>query len=328
MIPVYNDEQYIKECLQSALYQTYRNTEIIIINDGSTDNSLKIIKDMIQNHHNVKLITRENKGICFTRQQLVKEFTGDYAIFLDGDDYIDKDTCLKLIEIILNNPNCNLIKFDYKKFNDNYNYMESKNTGDIIKYKSEEVLKKYIFSDKVFTMVLWGRLYESKLLKQIDFGNNLPEDYYTAFEIYLNANEIIHCSIPLYNYRLRKNSYTIRKEYKDYYSKLIVGDKVYQEEMKYYKGTRYEYRINDIYIFNFFRISAEIYNRLQDPQLKELYDICNKKIKENKKKKISLKTKILIIMYNILPKLTLKFIYNIKIAKKYKEREKWEQSIL
>jgi len=86
IIPVYNTEKYIENCLRGVLGQTYENIEVIVINDGSTDNSLKIINKIKDKR--LKIIDRENSGAAYSRQQGVKMAKGKYIIFVDADDYI------------------------------------------------------------------------------------------------------------------------------------------------------------------------------------------------------------------------------------------------
>ena len=91
LIPMYNSEHYIKKCLNSIIGQTYKNLEIILINDGSTDKSLEICEKIVKDDERFKIYTRENKGVAFTRNELIKKCNSKYFVFIDSDDFIDKD---------------------------------------------------------------------------------------------------------------------------------------------------------------------------------------------------------------------------------------------
>ena len=97
IIPVYNKEQYISECLDTIVGQTLKDIEILCIDDGSTDNSVKIIRDFIKNNENINLICKENTGVGETRNIGIEEATGTYVCFMDPDDYYPDPTILKTL---------------------------------------------------------------------------------------------------------------------------------------------------------------------------------------------------------------------------------------
>ena len=99
IIPVYNVEKYIDECLKSVVSQTYKNIEVIIINDGSTDKSEEIIRSYLDKYENITYIYQQNKGVSEARNLGLKNATGDYVLFVDSDDYIHKS----MIEKMYNN---------------------------------------------------------------------------------------------------------------------------------------------------------------------------------------------------------------------------------
>ena len=91
IIPVYNVEKYLKKCLDSVFNQTYKDYEVIVVNDGTKDNSMDIVKD-----YDVKVINQKNQGLSAARNAGVKKATGEYLIFLDSDDYWEKDLLKEL----------------------------------------------------------------------------------------------------------------------------------------------------------------------------------------------------------------------------------------
>ena len=88
IVPVYNSEKYLKECINSILHQTYENIEIIIINDGSTDNSLLISQELQKEDKRIKIINQKNSGVSYSRNKGIQEATGEYIMFVDSDDFI------------------------------------------------------------------------------------------------------------------------------------------------------------------------------------------------------------------------------------------------
>jgi len=99
IVPVYNVEKYVKKCLESISNQTYKNIEIIIVNDGATDNSEKICREFVGNEDRAKLYTKENGGLSSARNHGMQFVTGNYVLFIDSDDYISEE----MIEELYNN---------------------------------------------------------------------------------------------------------------------------------------------------------------------------------------------------------------------------------
>lgn len=96
VIPVYNNESYVEKCIRSVLEQTYRNLEIIIINDGSTDKSGEILQKLAEEDKRILLVTQKNAGVSAARNKGIELATGEYLTFIDGDDYVDSDYIEKL----------------------------------------------------------------------------------------------------------------------------------------------------------------------------------------------------------------------------------------
>ena len=97
IVPVYNVEKYLPECLESLIHQTLKDIEIICINDGSTDNSLSILKDYAKKDSRIRIINKENWGISAARNSGINTAMGDFLSFIDSDDWIDLDFFENLI---------------------------------------------------------------------------------------------------------------------------------------------------------------------------------------------------------------------------------------
>ncbi|MBQ9071775.1 MAG: glycosyltransferase [Bacilli bacterium] len=99
IIPIYNTEKFLKKCIDSVINQTLKDYEIILVNDGSKDNSEKIVKDYLKKYGNIKYIKQENKGLSVARNIGVKNAQGEYILFLDSDDYLNKDLLFNLSKV-------------------------------------------------------------------------------------------------------------------------------------------------------------------------------------------------------------------------------------
>ena len=128
VVPVYNVEEYLSRCLDSIINQTYKNIEIICVNDGSTDNSLKILTTYSELDYRIKIISQENQGLSEARNIGIKNSSGEYIGFIDSDDSIDE----KYFEVLYNNliihdADISCAKTRYIGFNDVVKYNIKKN---------------------------------------------------------------------------------------------------------------------------------------------------------------------------------------------------------
>ena len=118
IVPTYNVEKYIRTCIESILAQTYRNIEVIIVNDGSTDQSLAVISDLICSHHNVKVINQKNQGVSVARNTGIDVATGKYITFVDPDDKIMPDFVSSLYQIA-DKTGADIVRGSFRDFNGN-----------------------------------------------------------------------------------------------------------------------------------------------------------------------------------------------------------------
>lgn len=113
IVPIYNKEQTIERCLKSLMEQTYKNIEIICINDGSTDSSFDKIQTLRLEDNRIKIYSQENEGVGYTRNRGIFLCSGEYLLFVDADDWLDKACCEKLIDIINIKQDTDIILYDY-----------------------------------------------------------------------------------------------------------------------------------------------------------------------------------------------------------------------
>lgn len=162
IIPAYNIDRYIGKAIDSALSQTYGNTEIIIINDGSTDNTEKEILAHIQGHANCRYILQENSGVYKARKKAIEASEGEYIIFLDGDDYLRED----YVETMLHaarERNLDICACEYVRVTDNYSFPKKVEDPGIL--EGEEYLAKTI--EEKIPAYLCCKIYRRHLFSEI-----------------------------------------------------------------------------------------------------------------------------------------------------------------
>lgn len=200
IIPVYNVEEFLEECILSVINQTYKNLEIILINDGSTDKSGYICDEYKKKDSRIKVIHKSNTGVSNTRNIGIDKATGIYLMFIDSDDYIELDTCEVLKNYMEKEKSDIVICSHYRK--------KHKKRKKIIKnYDSREGIKQILLQKDLETSPC-GRLFRKSLFKNIYFPEKIKigEDLATIYRIFDKANKITFISDEKYFYRIRKNS--------------------------------------------------------------------------------------------------------------------------
>lgn len=200
IIPVYNTSLYLTRCLNSVLNQTYKNIEIIVIDDGSTDDSLQIIKKFSKVNSNIKVISQKNCGQSYARNAGLELANGKYIMFVDSDDYVNKDFC-KVAYNSINNNHAEIAIFDIYRGNDNsfQKVTFNLNNGQISK---EEAL-----STTINASFAVNKIYKASLFKNIKYPvNKQYEDIFTTYKLIDIANGISYIAKPLYYYVQRGNS--------------------------------------------------------------------------------------------------------------------------
>ena len=109
IVPVYNVEKYVEECVESILNQTLKNTEVLIVNDGSTDKSNELVNNLANKDNRITVINQSNKGLSIARTVGVNLARGEYVSFIDSDDWIEKSMCEEMYKSAKNN-NCDIVQ--------------------------------------------------------------------------------------------------------------------------------------------------------------------------------------------------------------------------
>ena len=207
IIPVYNVEKHLDKCLQSVITQTCKDIEIIIVNDGSTDNSARIIERYRLQDGRIKVITQENGGLSAARNSGLEIATHEYIMFIDSDDFIEKNTCELLAEYI------NKDKGDVYVFGLYYNYDNRQSIGSqrlqYGKYESGTRYMETALSNGNFRTFAHSKLFKNSLLgddtfahsEKIRFANSmLYEDMYFVVQALCNAKCIFVVPEYFYHY--------------------------------------------------------------------------------------------------------------------------------
>lgn len=236
IIPVYNAEKYIKDVLEDIIAQTYTNLEIIVINDGSTDNSALIVEDIVKTDSRIKLINLDNCGVSIARNEGLKIATGDYVRFIDADDRVDKDSIRQMVEVFYSNSEADLVIGNYTCV-PMRNYMTGVELkrGKISENEFITLFSKYAKS--FYFGVTWNKLYKREIIEKYRLCFN--ETLRWCEDFIFNIDYFSHCTVfyllktekGIYEYNMRSGSLTD--------SPKEEADKLYVKNIRYEKMLEY-----------------------------------------------------------------------------------------
>lgn len=203
IVPVYNVKEYLCECLDSIVNQTYKNIEIIIIDDGSTDGSEVICDEYKKKDKRIKVVHQKNKGLSVARNKGIELSTGKYISFIDSDDVIDSKMVEILYREIIKND-CDMVICGFKTFF--HDYIESKDKYQVQLINRNDFFKELMINKKI-TNHACNKLYKKELFKNVEFvvGKKF-EDIGTTYKLGFNLNLVCYLNIDLYGYRIRDGS--------------------------------------------------------------------------------------------------------------------------
>ena len=204
IVPVYNTEKYVKKCLESIINQTHKNIEVIVINDGSPDDSEKIILDIIKDKKNFKYKKIKNGGVANARNVALDMCTGDYVAFIDSDDYIDKTMIEKLYSKA--KDGADIVSSGYKKLYKDHTkevFPKDINVFGMSLHESKNIL---LNTNPYITNKLFSR--DLIVKNNISFDKDLRifEDLLFCYKLHLLANKIDYVNEALYNYNCLNES--------------------------------------------------------------------------------------------------------------------------
>lgn len=309
IIPVYNAEKTLEKTLNSLINQTYKNLEIILVNDGSTDNSREICENYQKKNVHIKLINKENEGPGKARETGLKYANGNYISFVDADDYMDIDFYNILISKLEENK-ANIIQCGYKTVDMNDKCIEISNL------KNEQISGQYNNAEKYAQQkntnnFLWNKVFEKKLFEQVEFKHLYAgEDACVLTQLYSNANKVVTIPDRLYYYVQTDNSLCRGK----YSLKKLDSVKAGEFMYNYHKNRFPD--LADYYKLYICSNAGQCYCNLKfsdieqkEKYMQEMRKIFNKyfEITNTKLFKVSLKRFLFILMFKISPRICIKY---------------------
>ena len=210
-IPVYNVSEYLRQCLNSVLRQTFTDFEVILVDDGSTDDSFRICQEYAAKDSRFKLFHQENGGVAKARNNCLRYMTGDFIAWVDSDDWIEDDYFERLIRT-QERTGADMVCIGIKTFMNNEFYMGS-HQDKYGAFPGHVIPKKIGMSDVfwgIYALIsVWGNIMDAKLYKGVVFSEGIAlDDQGNKFKLFLQSKKIVGIPELGYVYRIRSGSIT------------------------------------------------------------------------------------------------------------------------
>lgn len=307
IVPIYNVEEYLDRCVDSIVKQTYKNLEIILVNDGSPDTCPKICDLWKKKDDRIRVIHKKNGGLSDARNKGIDIATGDYLTFIDSDDFIDNNYIKELYDLCVSySCMCAIGNFTRVKTSEMQKNLSKKNVIEYLSY--QEALSPRDNAWCVMGVTAWGKLFHKSLFEEIRFPvGRIHEDEATIYKvIYQSKNVVVTRKVIYYYYvaneSICRSSFTEKRmdSLEALYEKYLFFCQKKEENLAQYALVEYLDRIIAWYI-----LCEEMNGNIINFR-KQLSWLFNKHYNKDKIYKISLFKKIKYNTFKVYPKLFLK----------------------
>lgn len=208
LVPVYNVEKYLAQCIESVLSQDYTDYELILVNDGSTDDSPQICLDYASKDNRIRYYSKDNEGLLLTRRFGIRQAEGEYLLFLDSDDYWEPNI-LSIINSAIKEYDTDMIVYRFNRCKDDgtllYKDVDIFEDRTVFENENKEAFVKMFVSSSRLN-VMWSKCVKKNIVdREYDyspFNDKKGEDLLQSIALIRNASSILYLNAALYNYRL------------------------------------------------------------------------------------------------------------------------------
>ena len=294
VVPIYKVEKYLQKCVSSITGQTYKNLEIILVDDGSPDNCPVLCDSLAKTDKRIKVIHKPNGGLSDARNEGIKIATGKFITFVDSDDYLN----LNFIETLYHNLTETGSDVSICNFQDVYENekvdIRLKETSEILTFDNSNKFEQLYKDLRLRFVTAWGKLYRKDIFDKVKYPvGKINEDEFVCHHILSPCNKVCYSDVKYYYYLQRENSIMHQK-----YSKrnLDVFDGLY-DRILFFKENYPPLELESVY--NYLNSIIRVYYRFAKPEQKILLENFNKVQKENKVllKKLSKKRKMKLFLF-------------------------------
>lgn len=287
IVPVYNVEQYLDKCINSILNQTYKNIEVILVDDGSPDNCGKVCDEYSKMDSRIKVIHKENGGLSDARNVGIDNANGKYICFVDSDDYIE-NRYIELLYRAIKENNVDIAQCGINKISNDEIFIEN------IGYKKNEVKSSKKMLEDLYTtnwenILVWNKMYLKQIFEDVRFPKGkIHEDEFTTHKVLYKVEKISIVDSYLYNYRQNEDSITGKK----FNLKRLDILEAIESRLDFFQKNK-ENELYKLTLENYLAVLRNMYINV------EKYISDSTKIKKELKNKYMEKCKILLKNYDI-----------------------------
>lgn len=215
IVPIYNVEKYLARCVDSIVNQTYKNLEIILVDDGSPDRCPQMCDDYAEKDGRIKVVHKKNGGLSDARNAGMAVATGKYISFIDSDDYVSDDFFECLLDV-MNKENSDIAECSVVKLYEDNRFDEFSDDLSVKTYDTQDAMSALI-AENPFHQHVWNKLYKTELIKDIPYAvGKLNEDEFWTYQVFGRANKVSKLNKTMYYYFQRNSSimgvgYNIRR---------------------------------------------------------------------------------------------------------------------
>lgn len=288
VVPVYNVKKEVGRCIDSLLQQTYKDIEVIIIDDGSDASTAKMLDEQAMKDSRIRLFHCKNQGAAKARLAGVEFSRGEYIMFCDADDYYDVDACQTLV-LALEKHDVDIAICGYRKYDIYGEKHEFFGDGKIFVFDTESLMICYL-NGKHFTGSLWAKIYKRRLFENFDYNCDVQmnEDLLINYYLFKRVSAAVFLDIAKYNYVVRDTSTCeTMDQSKRAYDGLLVSKLIYQDAV----GSSYEAIAEERYVrslIHSYRLSKKVDKRNYIEYKKNIKDLKLKFKLESRNLRISL----------------------------------------
>lgn len=267
IVPVYNVEKYLPACIESVINQTYSEWELLLVDDGSTDNSGKICDEYAQKDKRIKVFHKENGGVSSARNLGLDNMEGNFCITLDSDDLIHPKLLEDAVKIVMDTQS-DVVIFGYEKVNEDFSFIYNHQTPNKIEFdilSTDEVINEILIGGR-FRMLACNKLYRKELWENIRYpiGRKYGDDTSVTYQLMSRCSKAAYISNTYYYYRNVENS-ALHTEISEQNLQLFDS---YSEMLDFFHSTnpKFDNLASQAYVVRIF----DFFSRLKDSSIEDV----------------------------------------------------------